>query len=146
MGLPANMVCTYGSANGIRLASVPKPSKIPREKYTPTAAMMLPPIKVMNKVAPVMACTCSFSPLPQAWPTNTVAPADKPMMKAIRQNKIGKNTEIAAMAFTPIICPTKTVLMVPESDCKILVAIKGRRNSKNCCQKGRVEFNFIGLF
>jgi hypothetical protein len=58
------------------------------------------------KVVPATALTLSGCPAPQAWPIMTEAPALNPMTKAMKKNIAGKNTEAAASASTPIICPT----------------------------------------
>src|SRR5690606_14215315 len=92
-------------------------------------------IKVINKVEPTTQRTFSIFFAPQACPMSTVEPADKPMTKAIKQNRIGKNTATAAIALTPSICPTKTVLIVPERLCRMLVAINGNRNTRKAFHK-----------
>ena len=112
-------------------SSVPNANNTWRENITPNKAMMLPPIRVINRVEPTTARTFSIFCAPHACPISTVEPADKPITKAIKKNKIGKNTATAAIACTPIICPTKTVLIVPDRFCRILVAINGIRKIKN---------------
>ena len=88
----------------------------------------------MNSKAPTTVRTFSISLAPHACPTKTVAPEDRPITKANSKNKMGKNTEIAAIASTPSICPTKIVFTVPERFCKILVMISGPRKIKNAFQ------------
>jgi hypothetical protein len=53
-----------------------------------------------------MVLTASRWPAPQACPISTAAPEPSPMMKAMKKNRIGKNDEVAASAFTPSRCPT----------------------------------------
>ena len=117
------------------LASVPSNFNMGSAIITPKTAITLPPIRVMNRVEPITQRTFSRFWAPQACPTNTVVPAEIPITKASRKNRIGKNTETAAMASTPIICPTKMVLIVPDRFCKILVAIKGTRKTKKVFQR-----------
>src|SRR5260221_10515659 len=54
----------------------------------------------------------------------------------MKKNIAGKNTETAASASTPIIWPRKTLLMVPNSDCKMLLSIIGARKTRNVLQRG----------
>ena len=68
--------------------------------------MTVPPIRVINKVEPTIWRTLLISCAPHACPTKTVAPVERPITNAIIANRIGKNTEIAAIASTPSICPT----------------------------------------
>ena len=110
---------------------MPKSNKICLAKTTPSKAIIQPPMRVINSVEPTTILTFSRFFAPHACPTKTVAPAESPITKANKKNKIGKNTEIAAIAFTPIICPTKIVLIVPERFCRILVAINGTKKIKN---------------
>ena len=123
-------------------SSIPKADKIGRAKITPKNAIKLPPMRVIKIVEPTTARTFSIFCAPHAWPTKTVEPADSPITKAIKQNRMGKNTATAAIACTPIICPTKMVLIVPDRFCRILVAIKGIRKIKKafhsfcCCTNG----------
>ena len=56
------------------------------------------PGKIGDKLAGVLKERGLDLPTPQACPTSTVVPADRPITKAIRQNKIGKKTDTAAIA------------------------------------------------
>jgi hypothetical protein len=116
------------------LGSIPKSNRISLAKNTPKKAMIDPPIRVINNNAPTMVRTFSISLAPHACPTKTVAPVDRPITKASNKNRIGKNTEIAAIASTPSICPTKMVLIVPDRFCRILVRISGPRKIKKTFQ------------
>ena len=60
----------------------------------------------------------------------------RPMTKAMKKNITGKKTVEAASAFTPIIWPRKTLLIVPDSDCSTFDSIIGARNATKVRHSG----------
>ena len=102
--------------------------------------MTSPPKKPTVSVVPATARTRSWFLAPQAWPISTDEPVPKPSTKDSRNSISGKNAEAAANAPTPTILPTKMLLMVPDSACRMLDNIIGPRNNRKVFQTGRWVF------
>ena len=109
----------------------------PSVKKAPITAATSPRTNAEVSVVPAISLSFSLFRAPHACPISTVEPDASPMMNEIRRIMIGKNTETAASASTPISCPMKMELMVPDSDCSVLDSIRGMRKSRNRCQSGR---------
>ena len=63
-------------------------------------------MKPTESVVPATVLTASGFLAPHACPISTAAPDPNPMMKAMKKNRIGKNADTAASAFTPSMWPT----------------------------------------
>lgn len=59
------------------------------------------------------------------------------MTNAMKKNRIGKNADTAASAFTPSMWPTYTLLSVPDSDCRMFATMSGPRNATKVRHSGR---------
>ncbi|MNG03545.1 hypothetical protein D3C84_866310 [compost metagenome] len=57
-----------------------------------------------NVVAAMVFTKCG-SRAPQAWPMSTLAPAPRPMTRAMKKNTMGNMPETAARAWVPSIWP-----------------------------------------
>src|SRR5581483_8203296 len=90
-----------------------------------------------DSVVPATVFIASGFLAPHAWPISTAAPEPSPMMKAMKKNRIGKNADTAASAFTPSMCPTYTLLSVPDNDCRMLARISGPRKATKVRHSGR---------
>lgn len=54
----------------------------------------------------------------------------------MKRNITGKKAATAASACTPSIWPMKTLLMVPDSDCRMLASTMGPRNTRKVRHNG----------
>jgi len=97
----------------------------------------MPKPNVAPSTVPATFLTRCSSPAPYAWPINTLLPLAMPIKNENSKKMIGKTAETAAKAFTPSMRPKKMLLNVCEADCRMLLSIKGIKNTKKSCHMGR---------